>query len=309
MMQAPAPLIPPPLPAYAQPGTPAPPPVPAAAPFPAAASFPAPAPAFAPPPVPQGYPGPAVAAPAPTAPTAPAAPAPAYTPPTAPAAPAPAFYGAPQAQAAPQPAYGVPQAYGYGQAPAAVYGPPASGGYGQAADMSGGFDIGAAIANATGGGDKDPQPGPGSYVFEIQQTIVTTHPLKGTRTFKASLKILASSNPAFPQGSEVVYIEGLQYGGTRIGDFLSVAAGYPSRLAFDQHMMQQGKDPKREMAILGNAAGNPEVQQQGNPFPANPLKGRRIAALVTHVVGTYGANSPKRGQQKEFNKFDWSLAA
>jgi hypothetical protein len=252
-------MMPPPLPGY-----PAPAASPPQAPPPAAT-----APAFVPPayapPAPQGYPGPAVAAPAPV-------------------------LGQPQ-PGSPFPAYVQPQA-----APGGGFGAPAP------------IDIGAAIADATGG-DRDPQPPSGTYRFQIVKTIVTQHPIERKLTLKASLKVLASSNPACPEGAEVSYIEGLTWGAVRVQDFIVNVAGFPSKAAFDAAMAGAGRDPKVELKLLGNAVGNPDVAQPGNHYPPNPFAGRVVDCTVADVTKIAGPKSAKAGQQVTYKNYDWSPAA
>lgn len=274
---APAAAYPAPPPAYAQPAGPAyPPPGP-------------PAPAHAP----QGYPGPAVAAPvpAPAPPPPQGQPYPAYA---QPAPQAPPQYAQPQ----PQPGY-PPQQYAQQpapQQPQQIYAPSSPG------------DIGAAIAAATGG-DRAEVAGPGNYLFEILETTVAVNPVDRRLTLKARFKILASDNPSFPVGAEAAYIEGLQWGAGRIQEFLIGASGYPSKAVFDQAMAGAGRDPKVELEKLGNAVGNSQVQQPGNHYPANPLAGRRVGALVTQQTKIAGERSAKRGQQVTYTNFRWSPAA
>jgi hypothetical protein len=261
-------MMPPPLPGYPAPVAPPP-----QAPPPAAT-----APAFVPPayaqPAPQGYPGPAVAAPAPVP-------------------------GQPQ-PGTPFPAYAQPGAGYPGPAVAA----PAGGGFGVPAAV----DIGAAIADATGG-NGDPEPPPGKYRFQIVKTIVTQHPIERKLTLKVSLKVLTSSNPACPEGAEVVYIEGLTWGGVRIQDFIVNAMGYPSKAAFDYAMAQAGRDPKTELKFVGNAVGNPDAQQPGNHYPPNPLGGRIVDCVRADVTKTAGPKSAKAGQQVTYRNYAWSPAA
>ena len=258
-------MMPPPLPGYPQ-----------AAPMPPQAP-PQAAPAFVPPVYaapqapPQGYPGPAVAAPAP----------------------APAPLGAPQ-QGQPYPAYAQPQ-------PNQGYPAPAGGGFGVPAAV----DIGAAIADATGG-DQDPQPPPGKYRFQVIRTIVTQHPIERKLTLKAFLKVLSSTNPACPEGAEVVYIEGLTWGGVRAQDFIVNAAGYPSKAAFDHAMATAGRDPKAELKALGAAVGNPDVNfPPGNHYPPNPLGGRVVDCTRSDATKVAGPKSAKAGQQVTYKNYDW----
>lgn len=256
-----------------------PPPLPGyptqAAPPPQAPPPAAAAPAFVPPayaqPAPQGYPGPAVAAPAPVP-------------------------GQPQ-QGSPFPAYAQPAPAGY-PAPA-----PAGGGFSAPA-----IDIGSAIADATGG-DRDPQPPPGKYRFQVLKTIVTQHPIERKLTLKASLKVLSSSNPACPEGAEVSYIEGLAWGAVRAQDFIVNVAGFPSKAAFDAAMAGAGRDPKVELKLLGNAVGNPDVAQPGNHYPPNPLGGRVVDCTVAEVTKTAGPKSAKAGQQVTYKNYAWTPAA
>lgn len=223
--------------------------------------------------------------------------------PAAYAAPVPAPQGYPgPAVAAPAPVPGVPQAGQPYPAYAQAQPQPAAAQYG------GGFDIGAAIADATGG-DRDPQPPPGKFRFQVLKTIVTKHPIEQKFTLKASLKVLASSNPACPEGSEVSYIEGLTWGGGRAQDFIVNAAGYPSKAAFDAAMIAAGRDPKAELKLLGNAVGNPDVQWPGNHYPPNPLAGRIVDAAVADVTKVAGPKSAKAGQQVTYKNYDWSPAA
>lgn len=259
-------MMPPPIPNYPQPSAqPVPMAPPAAAPAPASA-IPA---AYAPPAPPQGYPGPAVAAPSPFPVQSAGVPAP---------APAPAV-GMPQ-PGQPYPAYAQPQAYPAPQAYAL-----------QAAPMVGAVDIGAAIANATGG-DRLPQLSHGYQgKVEILESRLSQHPTELKFTFIAKLKIHTSNMETHAPGSEAVYIEGLQYGAGRIQAFLLNGAGYPTKAAFDQAFAAVGHDPTVALKALGNAAANPEVQQPGNMFGPNPLKGKFLFAAAQNVTRV-----PKKGK-------------
>jgi hypothetical protein len=121
-------------------------------------------------------------------------------------------------------------------------------------------------------------------------TDVRVHPVKRSLTFLAPLKVLSSTNPVQPQGSEVTYVEGLQYGASRIQGFLVAASGFPSKTEYDAAIAATGRNPQQELALLGNAAGNSATQQPGNHYPANPFKGRRISGSVSK-----GTRVPRSG--------------
>jgi hypothetical protein len=257
MMPPPLPNLPPPVaPTYAAPPAPAPVPVYAPAPVPVGYPVPGAAPAVA-----QGYPGPAVAAPLPAPVPAAPVPAPAY--------------------AAPQPAY----------APAPAY--PAAQPQAYAAPV---MDIGAAIASATGG-DKAPQLAPGfSFIVEVTDSRVTTHPQKRTLTFIADLKILKSNNPAQPEGAEVVYIEGLQWGGARVREFLVAACGYPAESVLRDAYRAAGQDPEVAIAALANAAANPAT---------TPIKGKRLHVSTMTVTRT-PKSGPNTGKPTDYLSLTWA---
>lgn len=254
-------MLPPPLPTYAAPmaAVAAPMPVPLAAAPIPVASFPGY-------PVPvvapaQGYPGPAVAAaPVPLPVAAPVAPVPVAQP-----QPFPVAYAAPTPQA-------------------------------QAQSMG---DIGAAIANATGG-DRAPQLAAGfNYVVEVLESRVTKHPVEMKLTFIADLKIVQSNNPAQPAGAEVAYIEGLQYGGARVREFLISGVGFPSQAELESAYRAQGQEPSIAIAALANAAANPAT---------TPLKGRRlnVSAMTVTRIPKSGKN---QGRPTDYLSLTWSPAA
>jgi hypothetical protein len=271
---------------------------------------------------PQGYPGPAVAAPPPAAAPGPypafaapppAAPAPQYAapPPGYPPQAAPPGYPPQYAQPAPVP-YAAPPQYPPGYAPAPQQAPA----YGQQPPQSNFIapmspsDIGAAIAGATGG-DRSPAGEPGVYTLEILETLCTVHPIERKLTFKANFKIIASTNPSFPPDAENCYLEGLKYesSGKRIQDFLIAAQGYPAKIVYEQTMAAAGRDPKAELALLGSAAGNSQTPIAGNHYPPNPLKGRRVKAVVARETKIAGPRSPKAGQQVTYTTWRWEPAA
>ena len=242
----------------------------------------------------QGIPGyPALAPVAVAAAPAPVAPPPAYAPPVAPAAPA-----TPAAATLPA----LPPGYSWQTQPdgsvlpvaaapvaAAPVAPPV---VAQAAP----FDMGAAIALASG--DGPPQPTPGIFRFEVLGSILKQSPpgkpLK--QTFIATLRVIESNNPAYPPGAEAAYVEGTGWAKQqeRIRDMIINSVGYPSQAALEHAYAAAGQDPLAALTALCGAA----MKSEGNP-----LTGRHVCAVVTENTRT------NDGQTKTYKNWAWSPAA
>lgn len=215
----------------------------------------------------------------PMAPPAPAAPAVPAAPPGFPALPP--GYIVPQAPQQPPPGYIVPQAPV--QAPA--YPPP---GYQapyatQATQQSNfvppppaqGVDFSGVRAQAV----RFPRLGIGRFELEVEETRELANP--NGINWRATVKILKTSDPVLhPEGSQAVIMNPLSSVKARnisyrnIKSFTIAAVGAPSEAAFDQAFANGAGD------ALCKATFSAETQLVPQ-WPANPLAGRRLGAVVT----------------------------
>jgi hypothetical protein len=130
----------------------------------------------------------------------------------------------------------------------------------------------------------------------VLETRVTQHPIERKLTFIADLKIHRSNNPAQPQGAEVAYIEGLQYGGARVREFLVAACGFPSQAELENAYRAAGQNPEVAIAALANAAANPAT---------TPIKGKllHVSSMTVNRIPKSGKN---QGKPTDYLSLTWA---
>lgn len=232
-----------------------------------------------------GPPGPAYPAPPPQGYGPPAAPPPQnYGPP-----PAPMTYGAP-APAAQPPGYGAQQ-----PAPAAPQAAP--GGFPAASQ---GFGPGA-FSGATVVDTQDPPPGPGDYTFKLVSSSLKT---LRSKTFVARLEIVHSSNPSFPPGMIVAFVQSLDSEDSKKYGMSAILCMVMSAFGFADQQETAFKTGCPSWAQMLDAMCDAKQQMQGNPWPANPMGGRYLRANVADG----GAVTKPKGRNaggKPIMRFNW----